>query len=198
MDHPVCILGIDPGTRNVGFGVVAQRGAAILRLAGGCISAGDGPVALRLVTIYRGLREVIERHRPAAAAVETVFTGANPKTAIAIGEGRGVAVLAAAESGLEVCGYEPALVKRAVAGSGRADKEQVRQMVRAVLGLPDLPATDHEADALAMAITHLRHARAASLVGGSPVRGKPGRSRRALPDLVLRQLPGGVAPRSRR
>lgn len=199
MDSARHILGIDPGTRHVGYGVVELTGGGFVRVDGGCIAAGEGAIAQRLVVIYRGLREVIIRHRPEAAAVETVFSGNNPRTAIAIGEGRGVAVLSAAESGVEVCGYEPALVKRAVAGSGRAGKEQVRNMVRVLLGLPEAPATDHEADALALAITHCRHAQARALRGSS---GKtphiPGHSRNALPDLVLAQLPPGTTlPRQR-
>ena len=194
MDKPVCVLGIDPGTRNVGYGVVERRGGVLVRLDGGCIVAGDGPMSLRLVSIYRELREVIARHSPSAAAVETVFTGNNPKTAIAIGEGRGVAVLSAAESGLEVRGYEPALVKRAVAGSGRADKDQVRNMVKILLCLPDLPETDHEADALALALTHLRHAATDALSAGGATALRRGKCpRRALPEHVLRQLPAGLS-----
>jgi crossover junction endodeoxyribonuclease RuvC len=161
-DAPLRILGIDPGTRNVGYGVVELRGNSLVFLDSGCIRAKGDAIAERLVAIHQGLVRVIQRHRPAAAAIETVFTGNNPKTAIAIGEGRGVAVLSAAENGLAVRGYEPALVKRAVAGSGRADKEQVRSMVRVLLALPELPETDHEADALALAITHARHAGAAA------------------------------------
>lgn len=184
------ILGIDPGTRNVGFGVVERRGSALVKLAGGCIRTGEGAMADRLACIHRELSRVIALHRPRAAAVETVFTGNNPKTAVAIGEGRGVAVLSAAEQGLEVKGYEPALVKRAVAGSGRADKDQVRNMVRILLCLSEAPETDHEADALALAITHARHcgpAQIRGVLGGGARRGA--NRRRALPDFVLRQLP---------
>jgi crossover junction endodeoxyribonuclease RuvC len=190
MEQIIRILGIDPGTRNVGYGVVERRGSALVRVASGCIIAGTGPVPERLVVIHRGLCDVIERHAPGAAAVETVFTGKNPKTAIAIGEGRGVAVLSAAERGIVVQGYEPALIKRAVAGNGRADKEQVRSMVRVLLNLSLPPETDHEADALALAITHARHLDAAQLSGGASVRTvMAGRKRRSLPEMVLRQLP---------
>ena len=192
------IMGIDPGTRHVGFGVVEQRGNAIVRIDSGCIKATGDVIAERLVIIYRGLREVILRHAPEAAAVETVFTGANPKTAIAIGEGRGVAVLSAAENGVTVKGYEPALVKRAVAGNGRADKEQVRNMVRVLLALPCLPETDHEADALALAITHARHCQAQNTTGHLPANIRRLKtSRRSLPDFVLRQLPAGALARQR-
>lgn len=195
MENAIRIIGIDPGTRNVGYGVVEKRGNSLLCLACGCIVSKDVSIANRLVAIHRGLAEIIEMHRPMAAAVETVFAGNNPKTAIAIGEGRGVAVLSAAQRGLEVKGYEPALVKRAVAGSGRAGKEQVRSMVRVLLNLPDLPDTDHEADALALAITHARHMEQAALTGGG-ARIVIGKKRRApLPDFVLKQLPADMLTR---
>ena len=185
------IIGIDPGTRHVGYGVVECRGLGLSRLESGCIAPPNGPLPGRLLAIHLGLREVIIRLGPSLAAVETVFAGRNPKTAIAIGEGRGAALLTAAEHGLEVSGYEPALVKRAVAGSGRADKEQVRSMVRVLLALPEPPATDHEADALALAITLARHLEKTALTGVSvPVGPARLRSvRRKLPDFVLRQLP---------
>jgi crossover junction endodeoxyribonuclease RuvC len=194
------LIGIDPGTRQVGYGVVECRGRNLICLESGCLSPPDGPLPGKLLVIYQGLREVILRLGPSRAAVETVFAGRNPRTAIAIGEGRGVALLAAAEQGLEVAGYEPALVKRAVAGSGRADKEQVRSMVRVLLALPELPATDHEADALALAIALARHLEKAALTGASvpagPARLRP--SRRQLPDFVLRQLPAAAGRRAGR
>ena len=194
---PIRILGIDPGTRYVGYGVVEMCGNSLFFLASGCIKATGDAIADRLVVIHQGLRTIIEQHRPQAAAVETVFTGNNPKTAIAIGEGRGVAVLSAAENGLVVKGYEPALVKRAVAGSGRADKGQVRNMVRVLLALPELPETDHEADALALAITHARHSAAAELRGELPAAlRRRATQRKALPDCVLRQLPPGLLSRA--
>lgn len=191
MEEVTRILGIDPGTRFVGYGVIERRGNALTWLDSGCIRAEGDTIAVRLVTIYRGLRQVIACHSPQAAAVETVFTGNNPKTAIAIGEGRGVALLSAAEQGLSVQGYEPALVKRAVAGNGRADKDQVRGMVRVLLQLPRLPATDHESDALALAITHARHLVTAERTGLNkstlPIRGR----KRQVPEFILRQLPPG-------
>lgn len=195
LDNSIRILGIDPGTRNVGFGVVEQHGNALVRIDSGCIKASGDSIAERLVTIYRGLREVIRLHTPQAAAVETVFTGVNSKTSIAIGEGRGVAVLSAAEQGVTVQGYEPALVKRAVAGNGRADKEQVRNMVRVLLALPCLPETDHEADALALAITHARHCQAQTMTGHLPANIRRLKtSRRTLPELVLQQIPATLLP----
>lgn len=192
MEEVTRILGIDPGTRFVGYGVVERRANSLHCLDSGCIRAEGDTLAERLVTIYRGLRQVILLHSPQAAAVETVFTGNNPKTAIAIGEGRGVALLSAAEQGIAVKGYEPALIKRAVAGNGRADKDQVRGMVRVLLQLPCLPATDHESDALAIAITHARHLITAERTGLDRAT-RPIRSRkRQVPDFILKQLPPGI------
>lgn len=192
MDKTIRILGIDPGTRHVGYGIVERRGNSLTWLASGALHARGETIAERLVVLYRGLREVIVRYEPRTAAVETVFTGNNPKTAIAIGEGRGVAVLSAAEQGLEVQGYEPALVKRAVAGNGRADKDQVRAMVRVILALPSVPETDHESDALALAITHAHHMAIREATG--PLSAPPRRSRRrAIPECIARQLPPEVA-----
>ncbi|MDR0868765.1 MAG: crossover junction endodeoxyribonuclease RuvC, partial [Planctomycetota bacterium] len=125
-------------------------------VASGVINAAGETVAARLAVIFRGLRAAIEKYRPEAAAVETVFAGNNLKTAITIGEARGVALLAAAVDNLPVAGYEPTVVKRAVTGNGHATKEQVQRLMQILLNLPQLPPSDHEADALAMALTHLR------------------------------------------
>ncbi|MFW5856421.1 MAG: crossover junction endodeoxyribonuclease RuvC [Planctomycetota bacterium] len=181
------VIGIDPGTRHVGYGVVEEQGGAFVRLDGGtidCVSGDD--LAARLVGIHRGLQVVIREWQPAAAAVETVFFGQNSRTAICIGEGRGVALLSAAEAEVEVIGYEPALVKKAICGSGRAGKRQVQEMVRVLLSLPEAPATDHEADALALAICHLRRARL-----GLP------QGRRELPAAVQDALGDQAPPRRR-
>ncbi|MDR1611852.1 MAG: crossover junction endodeoxyribonuclease RuvC [Planctomycetota bacterium] len=195
--QPLRILGIDPGTRHVGYCVLEQRGFELRRLASGCIKAGDGDIAGRLAAIHRGLTAVIAKHSPSAAAVETVFTSRNPKSAIAIGEGRGVAVLSAAQYGLEVKGYEPTLVKKAVAGNGRAGKEQVRRMVRVLLRLDAAPATDHESDAIAIAITHAMHCRQARPTDSGRKTLLDGLRKKSLPDFVLRQLPAGATPANR-
>ncbi len=187
------IIGIDPGTRNVGYGIVEEREGCLICLDHGCISSKDPVMANRLVAIYEGLTAAIARWNPAAAAVETVFTSVNPRTAIAIGEGRGVAVLSAAQCGMPVQGYEPALVKRTVAGNGRADKEQVRSMVKVLLNLAVPPATDHESDALALAITHARHAEQTARTGGCIKKTFP--TRGPLPDFVLKQLPPSLLGR---
>ncbi|MDR3211687.1 MAG: crossover junction endodeoxyribonuclease RuvC [Planctomycetota bacterium] len=186
------ILGIDPGTCHVGYAVLEQEGTRLVRVASGEISGGTGELAERLVRIYQGLVEVLERWTPAEAAVETVFTSKNPKTAIAIGEARGVVLLAAAQKGLRIYGYEPALVKRTVTGSGRAGKEQVGNMVEALLGLSSSGcASDHETDALAIGITHALRCRFGE-AGGAGVPPRRGRARRELPEMVRRQLPAEV------
>lgn len=159
------IIGIDPGTRNVGYGIVEERGNQLIYIASGTIVTKGTELAYRLVEIYNGLKGAIQLYEPDEAGVETVFAGTNIKTAIAIGEGRGVALLAAAESGIPVCGYEPTLIKKAVTSSGRAGKEQVQEMVRVLLALKTLPQSDHEADALAIAITHSRRRGVESMVG---------------------------------
>lgn len=153
------ILGIDPGTIHVGYGIIEIHPNGERYVASGSIHARQENVAKRLVDIHAGLRAVIRQYQPSVAAIESVFIGNNIKTAIAIGEGRGVAMLSAAEAGLEVLGYEPATIKKCVAGSGRAGKEQIQRMVTVLLSLPETPATDHEADALAIAITHHRRER---------------------------------------
>jgi crossover junction endodeoxyribonuclease RuvC len=165
MPSPQIIIGIDPGTRNVGYGVIEASGSSFKSVAHGCIHSKGDEISLRLVTIHQELQKVIRKYSPSVAAIETVFAGENIKTAIAIGEARGVAIISAAELGLEVFGYEPALVKRAVAGNGRAGKEQIQQMIKVLLNLPEIPPTDHEADALALAITHVNRARFAGISG---------------------------------
>lgn len=168
MAAPHRILGIDPGTRSVGWGVVEASGNAMRRIDAGTIRAKGDEIPERLVVIHAELQRVIDEHAPSVAAVETVFGGENIRTAIAIGEGRGVAVLSAAEKGLEVFGYEPATVKRAIAGSGRASKEQVQEMVGVLLNLAEAPSSDHEADALALAIAHVQRARTEAVTGVRP------------------------------
>ena len=182
------VVGIDPGTRSVGYGVIEEDASGRARLcdAGTIRCEKEKNLANRLVAIHRALQVVMREWRPEAAAVETAFFGKNAQTAIKIGEGRGVALLSAAEAEVEVFGYEPTLVKRALAGSGRAGKEQIRQMVRVRLGLEELPESDHASDALALALCHLNRR----------ARGETGGSERELPPAVLKAL-GGKAPRRR-
>ncbi len=147
------ILGIDPGSRATGYGVIEKCGHQIGFVACGTIRTTYSDLGMRLLDIYEGLRAVIDRHQPEVAAVEQVFMAVNPASALKLGHARGAAVLAAMRSGLRVHDYAPRLVKQAVAGYGQADKAQVQHMVRALLELSSTPAQD-AADALAVAICH--------------------------------------------
>ncbi|WP_338826677.1 crossover junction endodeoxyribonuclease RuvC [Neomoorella thermoacetica] len=149
------ILGIDPGTAIVGYGLVEARAGQTRALVYDCIRtpAGEDPCR-RLATIYAGIRELIERLQPETMAVEELFFNKNSKTALAVGQARGVILLAAAHTGLPVAEYTPLEVKQAVAGFGRAPKEQVQRMVQALLGLAEKPRPDDVADALAVAVCH--------------------------------------------
>ena len=148
------ILGIDPGSRATGYGVIAKKGSRLYYVTCGVIRLGDKyAFSDRLKIIFDGLCEVIATHKPAVAAVEDVFVAANPRTALKLGHARGVAVLAALHNGLKVHDYTPRMVKQAVVGYGNADKQQVQQMVRVLLQLSASPSAD-AADALAVAMCH--------------------------------------------
>lgn len=148
------VLGIDPGTQVCGYAVLEADGRQARPLGFGVIRSRDASLPRRLKVIYDGLLEVIQRLKPDVVAVEGVFFGKNVQTALKIGEGRGIALLAAARNDLDVVEYSPAEVKRAVVGHGRAHKSQVQQMVREILRLPELPIPEDAADALAIAICH--------------------------------------------
>ncbi len=150
------ILGIDPGSRITGYGLL-DSGREPRYVASGCIRTGEGPFPERLGEIYRGLCEIIETHQPRALAVEEVFLARNPESALKLGQARGVAIAAGVAFGLEVHEYAARRVKLAVTGSGRADKTQVQHMVQVLLGLPGAPQAD-AADALALAICHVNTA----------------------------------------
>ena len=140
------VLGIDPGLANTGYGVVARRGGRLVALDGGVIETAAGVATeQRLAQLHAELAALVEEH-------------ANVRTAFAVGQARGVAMLAAGERGLDCYSYTPQQIKAAVCGSGRAGKEQVGWMVKSLLSLAALPATDHAADALAVAICHVNHA----------------------------------------
>lgn len=158
------VLGIDPGLKNTGWGVIEQHGSRMRCLAYGCIvTESRSSDAERLAEIHRGIVAVIERYAPQAAAVENVYFSTNAKTAFSTGQARGVAMLAA--SSMPVGEYGPGEIKSAVVGTGDADKRQVQYMVRAILGLPRDPEPDHAADALAAAICHCNQ-RVPRAVGG--------------------------------
>ena len=153
-------MGIDPGVANTGFGVVRLAGGRMTAVDGGVIEAppADSPER-RLASIHRELVELLKWHEPVALGLEDVYFGKNVQSAIAVGQARGVAMLAAAECGIPCFGYTPQAVKMAVCGTGAADKRQVQRMVGTLLGLPAPPDSDHTADALAVAICHASHGR---------------------------------------
>lgn len=149
------VIGIDPGTANTGFGVVRTAGERMAALDGGVIeTASDLPVEQRLGRLHESLGELIRWHEPKAMALEDLFFGKNVASALSVGEARGVAMLAAAKHDLPCFDYTPQAVKKAVCGSGSAEKGQVQKMVATLLGLPEPPSPDHAADAFAVAICH--------------------------------------------
>jgi crossover junction endodeoxyribonuclease RuvC len=149
------VMGIDPGTANLGFGVVRVEGSHMVALDGGVIETDrSAPVAGRLDQIHSGLTELMSWHQPAALAIEEVFFGQNVDSAISVGQASGVAMLAASQNGVSCFSYTPQAIKKAVCGSGNAAKRQVQQMVATLLGLSEIPRPDHAADALAVAICH--------------------------------------------
>lgn len=155
------VLGVDPGTIRTGWGVVRRDGARLTGIDAGVIEAPkSAPLEARLLAIHRELCVVIAKHAPSCVAVEDMFVK-HARSALTLGQARGVVLLAGAQAGLEVSAYSPALVKRSVAGSGQAPKDQLARIVCAMLGFRDLPAVD-ATDALAIAITH---AHAAALRG---------------------------------
>ncbi len=152
------ILGIDPGSRRTGFGIVERSGTHTRYLVSGCIRTADGPMGDRLAEIHRGLAELLTDYRPDIVAIENVFVRRNAASALKLGQARGVALCVVAMRGVPYREYSPAEIKQAVVGSGRADKEQVQHMVKALLELPRRPQAD-AADALACALCHAHHDR---------------------------------------
>lgn len=149
------ILGIDPGIAITGYGVIEYKSGKFLVLDYGAVTTGSKlPLPLRLKAIFLDLSGIIDKYRPDAMAIEELFFNNNAKTAFAVGQGRGVSVLAAANKGIEVFEYTPLQVKQATTGYGRAAKIQVQQMVKSILCLNAIPKPDDVADALAIAICH--------------------------------------------
>jgi crossover junction endodeoxyribonuclease RuvC len=151
----VIVLGIDPGLANTGYGVVTRRDGRLLALDGGVINtrAGLAPER-RLVEIHAAVDALLQEHEPDAVALEELYFGQNVRTAFAVGQARGVVLLAAGQHAVACTGYTPQQVKGAVCGSGRAQKDQVARMVQTLLGLAQQPRPDHAADALAVAVCH--------------------------------------------
>ena len=162
------ILGLDPGTAITGYGLIDLLPGGEVRVVtyGVLRTPARQPLPERLTQLYNGLRELIALHRPQAAAVEKLFFQRNVTTAMAVGQARGVALLALAQAGLPVAEYTPNEVKEAVTGYGSADKQQVQRMVQALLRLAERPRPDDAADALAVALCHAQHARFDALSQG--------------------------------
>jgi len=164
------VMGIDPGAANLGFGIVRVEGNHMVALDGGVIeTTPDLPIERRLERIHQALAELIAWHEPKAMAIEEVYFGKNVRSAMAVGQASGVAMLAAAQGGVGCFAYTPQAIKMAVCGSGGAGKRQVQRMVGSLLGLPEPPSPDHAADALAVAICHgggNGHRQAVAALGG--------------------------------
>jgi crossover junction endodeoxyribonuclease RuvC len=155
----VKIFGIDPGSERTGFGCIESSGGRHRLIACGALTAPPrAPFPEKLTVIHAGLAALLARHRPDCVAVESIFHARNVRSALKLGHARGVAILAAAEAGIAVVEYAPAAIKRAVVGYGRAEKPQVQQMIKLLLGLDAAPSPHDAADALAVAICHLHSA----------------------------------------
>ena len=157
------VLGVDPGLRNLGWGIIDVTGSKLRHVANGVCRSADGSLAARLLGLYRGLGAVLVEHRPDTSAVEATFVNKDSAGSLKLGHARGVALLALAESGLEVGEYAPNAVKKTVVGVGHAAKEQVGHMVRMQLPGVQIAGAD-AADALAVAICHAHHAQSASRI----------------------------------
>ena len=168
------ILGIDPGLRVSGFGVIEQDGGKLRYITSGCVRSGEGELAARLKVLLDGLAEVIAAHRPEQVVIEKVFVNVNPQSTLLLGQARGSAICAAVIAGLPVAEYTALQVKKAVVGKGHAKKEQVQHMVRRLLALPGDPSPD-AADALACAICHAHGSGLGRALNNKNLRMKKGR-----------------------
>ncbi len=155
------VLGIDPGTASLGWGIIKRTEEVAYKVeAYGCIKTDKSNLfSRRLEEIHRELSKIIKKYEPDIAAVEQLFFAKNVKTAISVGEARGVAILAAVQANLAVAEYTPLQVKQSLVGYGRAEKKQMQKMLKVLLGLEDIPKPDDAADALAIALCHLNSER---------------------------------------
>ena len=170
------ILGIDPGLRSTGFGVIEQHGQTLSYVASGCIKTdGEASLPERLNTLLEGIAEVVATYQPVQSAIEIVFVNVNPQSTLLLGQARGAAIAGLVMAKLPVAEYTALQVKQAVTGHGKAAKEQVQEMVKRLLQLPGIPSSD-AADALACAICH---AHGGHGVGALGVSGKLGRRRKS-------------------
>ena len=163
MTRPIRILGIDPGLRRTGWGVIDVDGNQLIFVACGSVASDDkAPVAERLVTIHAGLTRVVDEFRPDEAAVEATFVNKDAAATLKLGQARGIAMLVPAIAGLPVAEYAPNLVKKTIVGAGHCEKVQIRMMVKVLLPKAD-PQSDDAADALAIAVTHAHHRQSVAL-----------------------------------
>ncbi|MFC4160609.1 crossover junction endodeoxyribonuclease RuvC [Chitinimonas lacunae] len=170
MTITVRILGIDPGLRTTGFGVIDCAGQSYRYVASGCIRSGEGGLPERLGRLLEGIGEICRHYQPKLAAIEEVFVNVNPQSTLLLGQARGAAISALVLAGLPVAEYTALQIKKAMVGNGHADKDQVSHMVQRLLQLDGAPQSD-AADALACALCHANHLGGAAVLGG-------GRSRR--------------------
>ncbi len=168
------ILGIDPGLRTTGFGVIRKQGNTLSYIASGTIKTPDAGLPERLKTILAGVSEIIRSYAPDCAAIEKVFVNVNPQSTLLLGQARGAAICALVSADLTVAEYTALQIKQAVAGHGKAQKRQVQDMVQRLLLLPGMPSTD-AADALGVAICHAHSGDALATLGGlAPTLAKKG------------------------
>lgn len=160
------VLGIDPGIAETGYGVVVVEGPRARPLDHGVLTTSSAQrLEQRVAEIHTHVADLIARHRPDAVALEDLYVGGNPRTVLSVGHARGAVLSACGLAGVPATGYAPAEIKATVCGYGRADKQQVQRMVTAILGMTAPPRSDHESDALAVAVCHAQAARAAGAAG---------------------------------
>ena len=169
------ILGIDPGSRTTGYGLIQSRQGKLVYVASGCIRLKDSLLAERLHVIFKGVSQIVQQYQPDDFAIEEVFMAKNAGSALKLGQARGAAIVAAGNAGLSVSEYSARKVKQAVVGKGSADKQQVQQMVMTLLGLESCPQSD-AADALAIALCHAHTKQVLAKVSGA-TRSRGGRLR---------------------
>jgi crossover junction endodeoxyribonuclease RuvC len=175
------IIGIDPGLASTGYGIIACTGSEYRHIAHGCITTGAGEqIEHRLLKIHEELSRIIDTYNPHEAGIETIYFAKNIKTAIPVAESRGVVLFLLASKKVEVFEYTPLEIKKAVAGRGRAEKDQVQNMIRIIFNMKTIPKPDHAADALAVAFCHSSNAyfqKAVKSVECPPVKKWPAKKR---------------------
>jgi crossover junction endodeoxyribonuclease RuvC len=163
MTRTIRILGIDPGLRRTGWGMVEIAGNRLGFLGCGSVTTNNQePLAVRLLVIHDGLMRILDEFRPDEAAVEATFVNKDAKATLKLGQARGIAMVVPAKAGMPVCEYAPNLVKKSIVGAGHGDKAQIRMMIGVLLPKAD-PSSDDAADALAIAVTHAHHRQSAVL-----------------------------------